>query len=119
MYDQSSGVTVSRSLGGEFRSEQSHRTTEVDVGMDKGALTILRDHAHMAGSTFTRAIAFCILDGAGPNVIWDLHLMAADADRAGRRDLADGFAEVADAVEQEWLRREAVRQSRAGRVPRR
>jgi len=86
------------------------------------ALTILRDHPFMAGPTFTQAIALCILDGAGPKVIWDLHLIAADAERAGRRDLADGFAEVADAVEQEWLRREAVRvgrQSKKGRFPRR
>jgi hypothetical protein len=76
----------------------------------------------MAGSTFTTAIAFCILDGAGPKVIWDLHLIAADADRAGRPDLANGFAEVADAVEQEWLRREALRvrrQSKRGRSARR
>ena len=55
------------------------------------ALTILRDHPLMAGSTFTQAIALCILDGAGPKVIWDLRLMAADADRTGRRDLAEGL----------------------------
>lgn len=73
----------------------------------------------MAGSTFTQAIAFCILDGAGPQVIWDLHLIAAHADRAGRRDLADGFAEIADAVEQEWLRSQRVRVDRRRKGDRR
>jgi hypothetical protein len=57
--------------------------------------------------SFTQTIAVQILEGAGPQVIWDLHLAAARAYEAGRADLAQGYVEVADAVEDEWRRRDA------------
>ena len=41
----------------------------------------------------------------GVAVIWELHLAAAKADRQGNKPAAAAIITIADAVEQEWLRR--------------
>jgi hypothetical protein len=46
-----------------------------------------------------------VLRREGVAVIWELHLAAAKADRQGNKPAAAAIITIADAVEQEWLRR--------------
>jgi hypothetical protein len=50
-------------------------------------------------------IALTILARDGVAAIWRLHLSAAGAYRDGKKAVATGIIEIADAAEREWLRR--------------
>ena len=51
--------------------------------------------------------ALTLLDRDGIAAIWMLHLSAAAAYRDGNKAVAAGIIEIAEAAEQEWLRRRA------------
>jgi hypothetical protein len=54
-------------------------------------------------------IALTILARDGVSAIWALHLSAAGAYRDGHKSVAAGIIEIAEAAEQEWLRRGETR----------
>jgi hypothetical protein len=53
--------------------------------------------------------ALTLLARDGIAAIWGLHLSAAGAYRAGQKAVAAGIIEIAEAAEQEWLRRGGAR----------
>ena len=62
----------------------------------------------MARQTLTEEIAVLLLAKEGIAIIWKLHTDAARLYRIGNPTAAAIFIEIADAVEEEWLRRETV-----------
>jgi hypothetical protein len=54
---------------------------------------------------YPEQVADNMLNRHGLAVIWQLHLAAARADRAGQSDAARSIIEVADAAECAWYRR--------------
>jgi len=54
-------------------------------------------------------IALTLLARDGVSAIWGLHLSAAGAYRDGNKSVAAGIVEIAEAAEQEWLRRGEAR----------
>ena len=56
--------------------------------------------------------ALTLLARDGISAVWRLHLSAAAAYRDGRKAVARGIIDIADAAEREWLRaRDAVKGS--------
>lgn len=62
----------------------------------------------MARQTFAEELALMILAAEGLPIIWRLHTDAAMLYRIGNPTAAELFIEIADAVEQAWLRETVV-----------
>ena len=62
----------------------------------------------MSLRTPAEVTALTLLDRDGIAAIWGLHLSAAGAYRDGRKVVAALIIEIADAAEQEWLRRKGT-----------
>jgi hypothetical protein len=60
----------------------------------------------MNNDTRTAQLASTILQDAGVSAIWRLNVAAADANRNGFPHAAAAILKVAEAAEQDWLRRE-------------
>jgi hypothetical protein len=60
----------------------------------------------MNSDRLTAQLASSILDDAGFSAIWRLHVAASDAYRNGFPNAAAAIIRVAEAAEQDWLRRE-------------
>ena len=58
----------------------------------------------MARQTLTEELAVLLLAKEGIAIIWRLHTDAATLYRIGNPTTAEVFIEIADAVEQAWLR---------------
>lgn len=54
-------------------------------------------------------LACDMLDRDGIGAVWDLHLAAISALKAGKHDMAASLLEVAEAAERLWATREAAR----------
>ena len=61
-------------------------------------------------------IALELLARDGSATIWRLHLVAADAFRAGYPRAAQSLLDIAEAAEQTWLRAEGTRSYIAGKT---
>ena len=67
------------------------------------------ERAHrMAHCTLIKNLAREMLADKGIAIIWKLHRDAALVYRVGNLTAAATFLEIADAAEEEWLRRETV-----------
>jgi hypothetical protein len=60
--------------------------------------------------TLTEKLALSILAREGIGAIWQLNEVAAEASRTGHPIAAASIVEIADAVEEAWLRAEGVRE---------
>jgi hypothetical protein len=49
-------------------------------------------------------IALTMIQRDGIKIVWELHLIAAKADREGSKASATTIIEIADAAEREWRR---------------
>jgi len=58
----------------------------------------------MTDQTFAEKLASRLLARQGIAAIWELHIAAASAYRRGYVERAEGFAELADLAEREWVR---------------
>jgi hypothetical protein len=60
----------------------------------------------MSRPTLAENLALTMLAREGIAAIWQLHLAAAGAYRAGEASIAASISEIAEAAEQAWLRAE-------------
>jgi hypothetical protein len=63
----------------------------------------------MSRPTLAENLALTMLARDGIAAIWQLHLAAAGAYRAGEASIAASISEIAEAAEQAWLRAEGSR----------
>ena len=61
-------------------------------------------------------VALELLARDGSAVIWRLHLVAADAFRAGYPSAAQSLLDIAEAAEQAWVRAEGTQSYIAGKT---
>ena len=59
----------------------------------------------MSKPRFAERYALQLLDGHGIAAIWDTHVAAAAAYGLGKLNVAASLTEIAEAAEQEWMRR--------------